>query len=81
MVIDIYVVVVFVLLIVIRCFGMYNIMLLDLIDNSFFFFLLLLLLLFILVGLFICWFFFWIKVLKIDDIFLGGGGVFVGVFI
>lgn len=44
MVIDIYVVVVFVLLIVIRCFGMYNIMLLDLIDNSFFFFLLLLLL-------------------------------------
>lgn len=38
MVIDIYVVVFFVLLIVIRCFGMYNIMLLDLIDNSFFFF-------------------------------------------
>lgn len=58
MVIDIYVVVVFVLLIVIRCFGMYNIMLLDLIDNSFFFFLLLLLLFFIntnkLVDKFLC---------------------------
>lgn len=73
MAIDTHVVVVLVFLTVIRCSGMYNITLSDLIDNSSFFFSLSLLPLFILAGLFICRFFFWTKASKIDDIFFWGG--------